>query len=270
MSNRIRFVFILGITPRCGTNYLQDLLCLNPSFVPTKIHEDYLWKHIGLLERYMEEVSRSRGSLEVVGNDVWRRASDLKLRFGASLALHLLQGGGEGESRPPSGGFIVCKTPDTKNFHLIREYMPEALVLLLVRDPRDVAISTRKSFGTSEMKTYDKWYRRGLDLIKLNHNLRKGVCLVRYEDAVLDRKGTIKKIYDNWNLWDQISHEGADYNKEILVRGSSDLTLSGELHWNPVKMPSDWNPIGRYQRERQYRIAVPEKLKELMLAFGYA
>src|SRR5689334_20734414 len=67
-------VFVLGMAQRTGTNFLHDLLCLHPDFVPSRIFEDYLSCYTDLLVRYAAEVSgrwnRKWGIDEGTGRDL--------------------------------------------------------------------------------------------------------------------------------------------------------------------------------------------------------
>ena len=141
-------VFILGITQRSGTNLLYRALLEHPDCVPARQPgEDFLVHGVDHLRRYVDSVAAQ-------WNPEWdlagERAADLARALGRGWLAHL---------RPEGGAAaFVTKTPSVRGIAHVHRFLPEARVLALVRDGRDVAESGVRSFGW----TYGEAFRRCL------------------------------------------------------------------------------------------------------------
>ena len=52
-------IFILGITPRSGTNFLQDILCLHPDCGAGPVREDFLLHYADFIQNYISNLSHT-------------------------------------------------------------------------------------------------------------------------------------------------------------------------------------------------------------------
>src|SRR5688572_5702764 len=78
-------VFILGIRPRSGTNFLWDLLRLHPDLSAPRapVNEDFLVKHSDHLARYAADVRKHWKK--------WDRSEDIPNEILASVGRGLLE-----------------------------------------------------------------------------------------------------------------------------------------------------------------------------------
>lgn len=262
-------VFLVGVHRRCGSNFVADALLVHPGFqLPQPLSEDYLLEYSPLLAQYAHQTAEEqyRKRFDAPGPYEQCRARLLR-RLGDGLLAFL-------EDYLEPGRRLVTKTPDPWNLHNFFLLFPEATLVLIVRDGRDVVESSHRSWPdepyTTWMKAWAKGAREILDFVNGPGRPWAGQWrLVRYEDlldgrqameALLEFVGVDPKTYP----WDKF--------EKLPVRGSS--TERGgreELHWNPVERPKDFKPIGRWEswgwwRRRQFKRIAGRELIEL----GYA
>ncbi len=133
-------IFILGILPRSGTNFLSDLLCRHPDCgKPESVGEDFITAFADQLHDYVGVVAErwdpdpqpnrhdSAALLQALGNGI---CGFLAERTDAARA--------------------VTKTPRVINLGLFFSLFPRASLLIIVRDGRAVVESGIRSF---------QWYR---------------------------------------------------------------------------------------------------------------
>ena len=84
-------IFIHGMTPRSGTSYLSELLCVHPDCkAPLPLLEDYLLHHLHQLVAYVNSVSGSwqprRGIDRGHEDQLWRCLGNGWINFLAARA----------------------------------------------------------------------------------------------------------------------------------------------------------------------------------------
>jgi protein-tyrosine sulfotransferase len=258
-------IFILGILPRCGTNYLSDLLCVHPDCAPpAPIWEDFLICHSDLLDDYVDTVA-DRWSPRWSVDEATRR--DLAAKIGGGLLSFL--------SERTGGKRLVAKTPRVDNLDRFFRYMPNAKLLILVRDGRSVLESGIKSFGWNR-DAATHWLAEAARAILELQAAASGatwgdrVHLVRYESLWTSTNETVGEILRFLDLdASRYDFGGAD---SLPIRGSSATVDSdaARVHWKPVEKPKDFDPLsrfrhwGRAQHERYDWVA-----GKYMEQFGY-
>lgn len=256
-------IFILGITPRSGTNFLSDLLCLHQDCAaPAPILEDHLTYHADLLIHYVTTVSQS-----------WRPNWNISQDLQASLCRSLGNGLIEFLSLRVSDKRLVTKTPSVRNLQHFFTVFPGARLLILIRDGRDVVESMVKSFGTNPEWVMRRW-AEGARLIhqfkETTQNAQGKYLIVRYEDLVQNLQSELPRILSFLGLSTGVyNFEGA---ATLPVKGSCEFRLPEQdtVHWTPVEKPIGFNPIRRWcswdqtMHDRFNWIAGPS-----LLAFGY-
>lgn len=259
-----RPIFVLGIQPRSGTNYLFDLIRRHPDCAPaTPIWEDFLLAHAELLERYARAVTGH-------WNPDWG--------VDAGVRRELLRSLGDGlrgflEARC-EGKRVVSKTPCVDNLPLFFDLFPEAVCLVLVRDGRAIVESGVRSFHwhrESAIRGFDAAARRILAFERAGRAEAASRYLrVRYEDLYADQEGVLRKILACCGLDEAVyDFAGAE---DLPLRGSSTLrTAPGErVHWEPMSRPADFDPTARFAawpraRHERFNWIAAESLE----AFGY-
>jgi hypothetical protein len=245
MDESAQPIFILGIMPRCGTNFMWDLLSLHSDCATrAPIFEDHLVRRSDLLIDYVEAVVT--GWTPSWGVPAEER-DHLLLRLGTGVAAFLCDG------MPAKR--VVTKTPSVHNFEHFFKLFPEATLLIMVRDGRGVVESGVRSFGWSYESATNHWAsnaRRVLDFDERHRGSGYRYRIVRYEDLLGDLEGYLRELLRFCEL------DTAAYDFQaaasLPVRGSSTLRGSGGgVHWRPVKKTTDFRPEDRWKSWGNYR-----------------
>lgn len=235
-------IFVLGILPRSGTNFLFNLLRLHPDCgVPEPIWEDYVLEPSSLLMEYTQAVYGWW--------DAAVPAWGVNKGFEERLCQHLGLGLISFLSSQADGKRLLTKTPCVTNLNNFFRLFPNAYMLILVRDGRDVVESGARSFGWDRDATTRRWAEAAEAVLRFTQEDREheSQCLVvRYEDLYLDCDAELRKILDFVRL-DASSYD-FDAARDLPVYGSSRLGATDDwVHWEPVdKKTSDFNPLGRW------------------------
>ncbi len=140
-------IFILGIMPRSGTNYLYNLLLLHPDCGdPEPIWEDYFLHHSDILLRYVEILS-----------DQWKLPEENKTVQESQLCSNLGYGIISYLYAKTAKKRLVAKTPSVYNLNNFYKFFPDAYLIIIVRDGRSVVESGRKSFGWNYEIAMKRW-----------------------------------------------------------------------------------------------------------------
>lgn len=231
-------IFILGILPRCGTNFLYDLLTAHPDCAPAEpVWEDFLLYHADQLSNYTQTVFGS-------WNPKWGVTADLQTR----LLAHLGTGLSQFLTERAGGKRAVTKTPRTDHLQLFYQLFPGASLIILIRDGRSVVESGVQSFGWYRESANRHYARSAERIMAFQQGHSPEVypyCVVRYEDLWTHQEAELRKIFNvvglDAGLYDFEQAAG------LPVRGSSTVKDSRQaLHWKPVEKPKDFDPMKRF------------------------
>ena len=264
-TSNTRVCFILGVSQRCGTNYLFRLLQDHPDCVgPGPIMEDHFIQKSNLLRKYADLLY-----------DSWNPQWDVKKILGGQEVL--LQGFGDviqkfiksqiGKSNAnqpeltkpltnqSTPKILISKTPSAENVDNFFDLFPDAYLILLVRDGRAVVESEVKSFNRTYEGCMRTWRNGAQSIINFRDKykqLKERYILIKYEDLVANEKEILSKIFNYLDLNPEIY----DYQaaSSIGVIGSSDLRKSTDaIHWKPVEKTPDFNPLARFSNWNKHR-----------------
>ena len=233
-------IFILGIMPRCGTNYLSNLLLLHPNCVPRDtVWEDFTIAHADLLMRYSNRVIQN-------WDPVWGVSAKTHDEFNSSLGSGL----SSFLNLHSRGHRVVSKTPRVDNLDLFFRFFPDAPLLLLVRDGRAILESGIRSFGwnrEANLHRIASAARKINDFEREYGDRMHRYRIVRYEDLWQKPAEGMREILNFLAL----DTETYDFEKaaQLPIRGSSDLVHQDDksMHWNPVDKTSDFDPLSRFE-----------------------
>jgi protein-tyrosine sulfotransferase len=249
-------VFIHGVLPRSGTNYLSRALQCHPDLAasPRGLWEFPHLKKSDALLSYAKSMARSPKLPNLEEGALLRMIGDAWLAY-ASEGL-------------PAGRRLVLKEPSVQNLDRFFQFFPHAFLLVLMRDGRDIACSSLKTRFASPAR-FDWWHPRTYirrsrtplgELARRWSEASREVRafmdepvgserahVVRYEDLVEDTEGELRRILGFLELpaeqfaWDALA--------ALDVRGSSFLgNRGGELDWNgSVSTSEEFEPVGRWR-----------------------
>ncbi len=233
-------IFILGILPRSGTNFLRDLLRAHPDCgPPERVWEDFFVYHADLLCRYVDKVCAH-----------WTPRLGIDDALRDRLYVHLGSGVISFLTELTDAGRVVTKTPRVENLGMFFKLFPDAHLLILVRDGRAVVESAYRSFRWYRELTMHRWAKAAqtiLEFDRANKDSSHQYQIVRYEDLWHDLEGELRRILGFLGLDPSVyDFEAA---ARLPVRGSSSVRKRRDepMHWDPVKKTPEFDPISRWR-----------------------
>jgi protein-tyrosine sulfotransferase len=235
-------IFVFGVMPRSGTNYLRDVIALHPDVCPEpgRLYEFPLLHTAGgasaLLEEFLAYFPRNA---EVLG-----KLDGLALLAGAWLRELQITAG---ERR------VLLKSPHVQNLTLAPLIFPGAKALLCLRDGRDVVESTMRTFPRRSVarKTFSQlaweWKLAAEAVLAFDEggrNWTPDFQVVRFEDLVANPEHVVRRALDHLGLdaavypWGRLAH--------LPVRGSSRSHCEDDARWHAAERPPDFTPVGRW------------------------
>ncbi len=234
MDNKL--IFIIGISPRSGTNYLYNLINLHPQVSPSKIKgEDFLLYYSDLIDTYTKELDRR-------WHANWGNDPDLiKKAFGRGLT----------DTISTDSTFNTIKTPLTTNLDNLKKYFPHSKVILLTRNGKNVVASHLKTFNKG-ITIPSNIYSLGGEIIMKYQSDKSTYCL-KYEDLNNDTESQLKSIMDYLGLsYSELDQEEVG---KLGVVGSSTFGRSeGKIDWNQsYSKNKNFNPNNRSANWSKYK-----------------
>ncbi len=257
-------IFLHGILPRSGTNFLWDLLLLHPDCAPGRdpVREDLFLNHSEHLVRFVEEVRAAWDPRW--GHFDEKLTGQLYAELGTGLVSFLTV---DPQRR------LVAKSPSVRNLDRFFDFFPSARLIILVRDGRSVTQSSMTTFGWDLDRGGREWATAAEEILafQATHAERRSQWrLLRYEDLVddLDRQmaQTLEFLGLDANVYDFAAA------RDLPVRGSSAFGRSGHegVHWDPVSKNPAFSPKDRW---RSWDTATLERFNWLagrqLRSFGY-
>jgi protein-tyrosine sulfotransferase len=233
-------IFVLGITPRSGTNFLHRLLCQHPdvgSVTKTAAKEDFLVHHAHHIREYIRSVAWQWSH--------WGDESDLAdaltKSFGRGiqhfLASHV-------ENR-----FIALKTPSVRGIEHFFDLFPEAYLIVIVRDGRSVVASGMSGFDWDFEAATRHWAKAARTLLRFREqslHLNEQCRIIRYEDLNENTLDEYCSLLDFVGL----QSDGFDVEDaiDLPIYGSSFASKSeGQVSWQPVEKTRDFSSTQRWE-----------------------
>lgn len=277
-------VFILGVAPRCGTNYLERLLCLHPDCgLSVPLRQNNLTSILPLLAHVSDEVEKQ-----------WRRYpnwgfttdhfDDFDRSLGVGLIDFMLSTTDERRRITelpdhmkdienyyrPSPRYLVTKQPRTTGLAHFRRFFPTEKLILLIRDGRAVVESSIRSWDWPFDVAVKGWRQGAAAIVEYDLADDPDALLVRYEDLVAGTEQEMLRILQFLEL----DHEDYDLAaaESSPVVGSSTVRPTGatSVEWNPIDPAPSFNPLGRasqWDRHRHRRFN--HMAGDLLMEMGY-
>src|SRR5690606_1086765 len=179
------------------------------------------------------------------------------------LLAYLASGWLAALQKEAGGRRILLKSPHVQNLALFRHVFPHDILLLCLRDGRDVIQSSLQTFG--------RWRLRSKGFAELAREWRyateailsfepdgehawANAKVIRYEALVDDPAAVVREALVHARLDPEVYD--FDALNRLPVRGSSSLPTEGRQRWDPHAKPKGFQPVGRWRKawsERQKR-----------------
>lgn len=254
-------ILLLGVQPRSGTNFLADLLaCHRDLQVPT-VSEAHVTTSMDGLFNFVDEAHKK-----------WRRRGGIDP---AVERARMLESIGRGvvnyfDQQVPAGVRPILKTPQVEGMERLFELLPDARVVVMTRDGRDVIESQMRSFGWPFEACLQRWARGAAVIKRFKQSPdAERIMWLRYEDVNADPLAHGRRAVEFLGLDPAGFDEAAA--SSLPVKGSSTLRGDdGKVTWQPLAKDQSFNPVGRWsdwsarRRARFYWVAGPG-----MVELGY-
>ena len=234
-------VFVHGVLPRSGTNFVADALALHPDLLQ---NPGRLWEFPLLCTAEAAEALQREFLFMFPPNAEAMGRRDMFACM-ASGWMKVLQDGA-GDRR------MLFKSPHVRAIGLFPAIFPGDVLILVLRDGRDVIRSSEGTFAgggawRKRFRTLAHEWREGCEAIMSfapgGENACPEATVVRYEDLVREPEGTMRRLLAHAGL-DPARYD-FDALKRLPVRGSS--TKAAEAGWTPVERTDDFDPLGRWK-----------------------
>jgi protein-tyrosine sulfotransferase len=246
-------IFVHGVLPRSGTNFVANLLALHPDVAafPRRLWEFPL----------LHVVPGAR-ALESEFLAMFPRNAEVMQPF--ELLAYLAGGWLASLQREVGERRVLLKSPHAQNLFLFRHLFPGDKLVLCLRDGRDVIASSSATFRSRLLR---KSFRQLVTEWKLatdavlsfapgGPNAHPNVVVLRYEDLAGDAVEAVGTVLDRLGL-DAARYPFAAAGV-MPVFGSSTSAETGDARWQPRPRGTGFHPVGRWH-------AWPERRKEAFL-----
>ena len=226
-------IFINGILRRSGTNFLNQLLLLHPEVKQPsiKIRENWFLEYTSQLEYYTNSLDSHWKNKKWKGYSY--NLNNFKKEFGDCL-LNFLKNHEDFSSQQ-----LLTKTPSFSNLDKFDAYFPDSKLILVIRNPFDVAASTYKTWHTPIKRILLQWQQSVLEAYRLEQKAQ--AFIVRYEDLITDSELQVENCLSYLNL-DNTTYPWEEVNK-LPVFGSSDQGSS----WKVTQKNSDFKSVNKWE-----------------------
>jgi protein-tyrosine sulfotransferase len=237
-------IFVHGVLPRSGTNFLADTLALHPH---VHAHPGRLWEFPLLY------VAPGAEALQREFLSMFKPNGEVMGRF--DLLAYLASGWLVALQREAGERRLLLKSPHVQNLGLFRHIFPNDTLLLCLRDGRDVI--------QSSLNTFTRWHLRSKGFAELAREWRyateailsfepggehayDNAKVVRYEALVEHTEAVMRDTL----LHSRLDPELFDFEalRRLPVRGSSSLATRDDQRWAPHDKPKDFQPVGRWRK----------------------
>lgn len=241
-------LFVNGVLPRSGTNYIANALALHPAVAafPLQMYEFPLLEIApGARALWHEWLAHYRENAAIVQEHelfAWLTAGWLAdLQAGAP------------------GRHLLFKSPHVRHLALFRAALPHDRLILCLRDGRDVVASTLASFQkrrlTRSFRQLVHEWRLATEAVLAcesgGPHAHRHTVVVRYEAMVADQAVEMRRILPSIGL--DLAAYPFDRLAELPVFGSSGAKPDGEWRWQRSKRDAGFNPIGRFENWPDHR-----------------
>jgi protein-tyrosine sulfotransferase len=249
VANRVRgknhcpAIFVNGVMPRSGTNFIANALALHPAIAafPRRMYEFPLLE-IGPGARAL----RHEWLAHYPENGSLVETHELFAYLASGWLADL-------QTEAPDR-HLLFKNPHVRQLGLFRAALPNDRLVLCLRDGRDVVASTlasfqhhsrftRKSFG----QLVHEWRlatEAALAFAAGGPREHPHITVVRFEDMIVDQAAETRRLLGAIGL--DADAYPFDRLAELPVFGSSTAQATGQWRWQRRTRDAAFKPVGRF------------------------
>lgn len=261
-NQRLPAIFLHGIRPRSGTNFVGSVLDLHPdiSVYPRKIWEIPFIENVEYLITFQKHflaglppTSHHPGPMDLIA------------LMGNAFVQFLCE-----DFEP--GKIALLKRPSVKNISLFHTVFPRENLIVLIRDGRDVVSSTIKTWPKIDFNiACHDWEEAAREVIAYKESERldhKRVLIKKYEEVVEIPDAFVREACAKFGL--DINKFPYEELNRLPVIGSSQLKRDGRVTFQPIDKPTDFKTIGHWEQWTKKQKRVFKKIAGAsLIAFGY-
>lgn len=237
-------IFVHGVLPRSGTNFLADALALHP-----QVHANpgRLWEFPLLY------IAPGAEALQREFLAMFPRNAEVMGRF--DLLAYLASGWLTTLQKEAGQRRLLLKSPHVQNLALFRHIFPHDILFLCLRDGRDVIQSSLNTFARWQLRSKGfselarEWRYATEAILSFEpggEHAHANAKVVRYEALVEDTEAVVHDALRHARLDPEVFD--FDALRRLPVRGSSSLASQGDQRWAPHDKPKDFQPVGRWRK----------------------
>ncbi len=231
-------VFIVGINPRSGTNYLYQLLASHPECVMSNHHgEDFILNGI---DKYLEFYDKVTYRWK---KEWYNDREDLRKALESGINKYL-----DPVSSPAK--LMITKTPDPTNAPLFLKAFTQGYLIVITRNGQDLVESYTTSFNRRFEDVVRGWVRgaRIIDTIKKDPEMLNSgrVIFLKYEDLYQHNKQEMTRLMEFLQL-DVAKYDFVKSQNFDVIGSSTFKGESAEVTWVPIPKDPTFNPLNRFE-----------------------
>ncbi len=230
-------IFIVGIKPRSGTNYLYNILALHPECVFSNHHgEDFILNGLDIYLEFYEKVTYE-----------WKKDwNNNRSDFKKALEYGILKYLDPVESKAK---YMISKTPEATNLDLFLKVFSQGYLIIITRNGQDLTESYTKSLNARFDDIIRGWSHGAMYIDKIVRDedmMNSGrVAVIKYEDLYLKNSQVMSKLLDLLHL-DKSKFDFVRSQNFDVIGSSSNKGKSNDF-WEPIPKSNDFNPLNRSQ-----------------------
>jgi hypothetical protein len=247
-----QIVLVIGVSPRCGTNFLASLLELHPALrIPDFAKEDHIFEHTSLLVEFSERTTFRWSCWNKGKYNLLSERDLLLVSIGKGMVEHFKRDGHKDQIpllKTPLTPFTRFNhgLPDIK--HALQLF-PDAKIVFLHRDGRDIVYSASKTWKKKPfLLFFSRWFVGCRMIANFEDEFKalegsKWISL-RYEDLLIQAREKMNTLLDFLGLPEEF-YPWDDMERMPILGSSEASKVSGKVSWEPVAKTADFNPVGR-------------------------
>lgn len=271
LEKKPNLVYLVAPLQRSGHNYVSNLLLKHEQIkFPAGTNlpgEQNIVQHAEHLIWYASKTVAGQKGWESKTQELVKLQSAIFLRTVGYSLIEFYS-----KFIPVQAKYLLLKDPATIGIENFSSVFPEAKLICLLRDGRDVVQSYIKTWKGFDFELACKMWRDGTErMLNLpQEDNGKRYLLISYEKVFAAPADEMKKVLAFLNLSE--SEYAFDKIDELPIFGSSTNSVNekGEVDWSITNNKKDFKPVGKWQQWSAEQKSIFKKVAgETLIRAGY-